>query len=456
MSKKQRARKQAKLEQSKKVHARVGGAQKTGYEKTLKWVGIGAGVVVLILSVILGLWYFSHRDVVAYVAGEKITRAEVDSYFQYYLYQQQIQGYKIQPDSEEWNYLWSQALELTIQEKLALKEAERLGMKSSSDEIKDEINRLLAEQGMTEEDLGKNLSKQGRSREEFEEGIAEQLERKKVYEYATRSATVLASDVQDYLAQRQQSYDQPEKVAVRLIYLSNDATQNGNRSAADTEKLASELLARIQAGEDFTTLAKQFSEHSQSKEKGGDLGFLKAEQYLATFGAEFDKVVFSLGVGETSGAVNLLKGMGIMQVYDGIEAYTASLDDRWEYHFRQIQLDDEIAARSCFEQLDSGSDFSELAKTTSTDTVTASQGGNMGTVLRNNLKSWQLAELNALEKGAHSQIIAADEQFYILKLEEFRTLSETLHKEILAKHQNEAWNLFVEDLKKQFEVITLS
>lgn len=455
MSKKQRARKQAEIDQKKKVHARAG-VQRTGYEKTLKWVGIGAGVVVLILAIVLGFWYYSRHDVVAYVAGEKITRSDVDSYFQYYLYQQQMQGLQVEPNSEEWDTLWNEAFELTIQEKLALKEAERLGMKPTADEIKEKINQLLAEQQMTEEELKQNLSKQGRSWNEFEEGITLQIERQKIYEYATKSATVLESDVQDYFTQYQQTYNQPEKVGIRLIYLSTDTAKNGNRSEADTEKLATELLAKLQAGEDFAALAKQYSEHSESKEKGGDLGLVKAEQFLGTFGAEFDKVAFSLEIGETSGIVNLSKGLGLLQVYDRVSAYNASLSDRWQYHFRQIQVGEEAAAKSCLEQLNSGSDFIELAKSTSTDTITAPQGGDMGTVLRNTLKDWQLTSLNSLEPGQYSSVIAANGQFYILKLEEFRTISETIFSNLLTQRQSEAWTNFIEELKKKFEVITLT
>jgi parvulin-like peptidyl-prolyl isomerase len=44
-----------------------------------------------------------------------------------------------------------------------------------------------------------------------------------------------------------------------------------------SEAEAQDIKARLEAGEDFATLAKASSQHSQSKDKGGDLGWLNAD-----------------------------------------------------------------------------------------------------------------------------------------------------------------------------------
>jgi protein-export membrane protein SecD len=56
-----------------------------------------------------------------------------------------------------------------------------------------------------------------------------------------------------------------------------------------SEKKAQDVLERAKRGEDFSALAKEFSEDPGSKEKGGDLDFAKKE----TFVPEFDAVIFS-------------------------------------------------------------------------------------------------------------------------------------------------------------------
>lgn len=59
------------------------------------------------------------------------------------------------------------------------------------------------------------------------------------------------------------------------------------REVLDTD--AEALLARIQSGEDFATLAKENSQDPGSREQGGDLGFAKKGMYVPSF----DAVVFN-------------------------------------------------------------------------------------------------------------------------------------------------------------------
>jgi len=63
------------------------------------------------------------------------------------------------------------------------------------------------------------------------------------------------------------------------------------------EALALSLLERINAGEDFAALAKEFSEDPGSKDNGGDLGWVGKGQFVP----EFEKAIFEdLSVGEVT------------------------------------------------------------------------------------------------------------------------------------------------------------
>jgi len=82
----------------------------------------------------------------------------------------------------------------------------------------------------------------------------------------------------------------------------------------DTDKKqrakAEEVLQRVRNGEDFATLAKQFSSDPGTKDKGGDLGWFGSGQMVP----EFDKAAFALKAGEISGVVQSQFGFHIIKV----------------------------------------------------------------------------------------------------------------------------------------------
>ncbi len=74
---------------------------------------------------------------------------------------------------------------------------------------------------------------------------------------------------------------------------------------------AKDIIAKLNQGEDFAELAKKYSEDPGSKDKGGDLGFVKRGLFVP----EFDKAIFDdLKVGEiTSEPVETVFGYHIIQ-----------------------------------------------------------------------------------------------------------------------------------------------
>jgi len=73
---------------------------------------------------------------------------------------------------------------------------------------------------------------------------------------------------------------------------------------------AEDLLKRVRAGEDFTALAKEFSEDPGSRAQGGDLGWFGRGQMIK----EFEDAAFALKQGEVSGVVESPFGYHIIKV----------------------------------------------------------------------------------------------------------------------------------------------
>lgn len=87
---------------------------------------------------------------------------------------------------------------------------------------------------------------------------------------------------------------------------------NELRNAAETEALANSLYQRLQKGEDFTALAKEFSNDPGSGASGGDLGWANPGDMVP----EFDNTMQQAPIGQISAPFETRFGWHILQVQD--------------------------------------------------------------------------------------------------------------------------------------------
>lgn len=80
----------------------------------------------------------------------------------------------------------------------------------------------------------------------------------------------------------------------------------------DTEEEAQKVKERLQAGEDFATLAKELSKDTASASEGGDLGWFPRGMMVT----EFEEAAFALEPGQTSDIVKTSYGYHIIQLIE--------------------------------------------------------------------------------------------------------------------------------------------
>ncbi len=114
---------------------------------------------------------------------------------------------------------------------------------------------------------------------------------------------------QQYQANRYKYTGLPKQVRARHILIKVDeGASDADKAAA--KKKAQDLLARIKAGEDFATLARQYSQDPGTARKGGDLGWNPRGRMVKPF----DDAQFALSPGQVSDVIKTRFGFHIIKV----------------------------------------------------------------------------------------------------------------------------------------------
>lgn len=126
---------------------------------------------------------------------------------------------------------------------------------------------------------------------------------------AIEGVNIDEKEVMEYFESVKEQYKQPAGVHAAHILV-------------DEEEKAKEIIEKINKGEEFETLAKEFSS-CPSKDNGGDLGVFYPGQMVP----EFDQKAFAMEEGEISEPVKTQFGYHIIKVIEKTEEKEANFDE---------------------------------------------------------------------------------------------------------------------------------
>ena len=117
-------------------------------------------------------------------------------------------------------------------------------------------------------------------------------------------------------------YQVPNQVHVQHI-LFMTVNKKTDAEIEEVKKRAEDVLAQAKKGAKFDELAKKYSEDPGSKDKGGDLGWIRQGQTVP----EFEKTAFSLAPGQISDLVKTQYGFHIIKVLEKETAHTKPFEE---------------------------------------------------------------------------------------------------------------------------------
>lgn len=242
--------------------------------------------IVLIFGALAGACSNSgDEEVVAMVNDVKITKEE------YY-------DYMVEQNGEE-------VLEALILEKMLDLEVEANNIEVTEDEIDVEYAEMAEAYGGIE-GLQNTLQMYGYTEDSIRKNLKLNLSIEKLMEPLIN---VTDDEIALYFAENKDDFDVSEQVKASHILVA-------------TIEEANDVLEKLNSGESFEDLAKEFSLDTSNAANGGDLGYFGKGAMVQPF----EDVAFRLAVGEVSEPVETTFGYHIIKIFDKKAAEEATLE----------------------------------------------------------------------------------------------------------------------------------
>jgi peptidyl-prolyl cis-trans isomerase SurA len=214
-------------------------------------------------------------DVAATVDGRKITRADLEKY-----YENQTAGSPQQPSGEQATSLHLSILHQLVDFEILMRRAEKLGLLATDDEVERKLNEIKSP--YTKEQFDARLKEKKLTLDDFKRDLRRQLTVDKVLnKEVTSKINVTDQDISNYYNSHKSEFNlvEPQYHLAQIFVttapnpqvhnLKNDKAQN----EADARKKIQMIVNRLDSGDDFGTLAMEYSEDTETSGNGGDLGF---------------------------------------------------------------------------------------------------------------------------------------------------------------------------------------
>jgi len=227
-------------------------------------------------------------DVMATVNGRKITRTEVQKF-----YDNQLADAPQKPSTEQADTLRLNILRELIDNEILMQRAEKLGLLATDEEVNAKLTEIKAP--FTQQQFDQRLKERNITLDDFKRDLRRSLTVDKVLnKEVTSKIDITDEDITNYYDQHKAEFNliEPQYHLAQILVTTQPNPQVKSMKAqneAEARKKIQMVENRLDSGEDFATVAMSYSEQPETAQNGGDLGFIP-ESSLKSDKAAFDAV----------------------------------------------------------------------------------------------------------------------------------------------------------------------
>jgi len=252
--------------------------------------------------------------IVAIVNGEVILLSEVENTLSPLRKQYQA-AYEGEDLAKKLAQVEEEILNKLIDTKILLQEAKSRSIEVNPGEVKAMLE-STKKMYISEDKFKQALKEQGFTLAQYSKMLEDQLHIKRLVDQEVKLKTsVDIEEIRNYYNTNKSEFFHETQYRIKHILIKDSPGE-------DAEKRAQEVLAKLKEGEDFSILAKKYSEDPNAS-SGGDLGFLEEDKLIP----EIKEVIKTLKLGEASDIIKTRLGYQIMKVEAIKEAQAKNLDE---------------------------------------------------------------------------------------------------------------------------------
>jgi len=245
-----------------------------------------AAYILLSAAVLISVAGCKHSlspDVVATVNNKEILRAELDR--QYAIYKTRQGDSPQEPSAEQADILKLAILRSMIEEEILQQRAAKFNLTASDEDVNAKLTEMKTP--LTQDEFNRQLKQNNQTLDDLKRDISRQLTQGKLLNKEIESKiNITDAAISDYYNTHKALFNfiEPSYNIARIVVSTAPAAQTTNlqnnkaSSDADAKKKIEALHAKLDNGEDFGSLAANYSEDKDSASNGGDMGFVPDSQ----------------------------------------------------------------------------------------------------------------------------------------------------------------------------------
>lgn len=263
----------------------------------------------------------SKNEPVATVNGTDITlgnyekllalnKSSMEAYYGSDIWSQEIEEGKTYEDMVK-----EMVIETMIASEIIYQQAEKDKVAPTDEEIQEQID-SFNESIESDTEYQKSLKKMGINEEFLKYQFARNLANVNLEEKFEKDVEISEDEMKKYYEENKDDFYVDTVTASHILIktIDDEGNELSDTKKKEAKKTAEEALEKVKAGEDFATIAKEYSEDS-SASSGGELGtFGRGEMVTA-----FEDAAFGMKVGEISDIVETEYGYHIIKVTDKVD-----------------------------------------------------------------------------------------------------------------------------------------